>query len=124
MSVGSGFGKFIKQQRLARGLKLREAAKLAGVSHARLSEIERGAGYHTLRPTRPSREVVERLAIAYGLPVGPLIALAGYEANAAATLAPDVQEVITLYQALGPARQRLALAMLRTFVDDEATGIQ
>lgn len=122
MSEGSGFGTFIKQQRLARGIKLREAAKLAGVSHARLSEIEKGAGYHTLRPTRPSRPVVERLALAYALPLGPLLAMAGYDSSEKASLAPEALEVVALFQALNPARKRLALAMMRTFAGDEAMG--
>lgn len=71
--VGAGVGKvgdFLREQRLASRLSLRQVADLAGVSNPYLSQIERG-----LR--KPSAEVLQQLAKALRISAEQLYVQAG-----------------------------------------------
>lgn len=111
-----GFGAYLKEQRSRRGLSIRKAAALVGVSPSRLGEIERGESYRTLRETRPSRELIESLARAYEIDVNGLLEMAGYQSAAAApAFSPKARLAIELFESLDPDRQELALEMLKLF---------
>ncbi|MEQ6901055.1 helix-turn-helix transcriptional regulator [Nocardioides sp. YIM 152588] len=68
-AVGS-LGEYLKEQRLASRLSLRQLSELAGVSNPYLSQIERG-----LR--KPSAEVLGQLAKALRISAGQLYVRAG-----------------------------------------------
>lgn len=72
------FGTFIFNLRESKGMTVREAAKLVGISHSRLVNFEHGKDPHSGRPTLPAAELVGQIAGAYGYPKGQLLLLAGY----------------------------------------------
>lgn len=109
------FGRFIRDQRTAMGLSLREAARRVGLSHFRLGEIEAGLNHRTGKPTRPSWDQVERIAEAYELPVHPLLAQAGYNVGVASSLTPEEREILLLFGKLPPDRRLMAIAAMRVF---------
>jgi transcriptional regulator with XRE-family HTH domain len=113
----SDFGALIKSKRQALGWSLRVAATQIGVSSSRLSEVERGRSYHTDGPTRPSRELVERIAIALRMPPDVALAEAGYPARAPTSLAPDSSRLLALYESLSPDRKAVALEIMRVLSD-------
>lgn len=110
-----GLGEYLRLQRESLRLGVREAAKLIGVSHQRLIEIERGQSYATGKATLPRKEVVKAIAAAYHLSEPLLLTLAGYAGADPSALATDHKEVLMLYDALPPERKALALATLRVF---------
>lgn len=112
------FGSYLKAQRKARGWALKAAAEQIGTSTSRLAEVERGKSYHTEHETRPSRELVERMAAAYGLPVDLLLIEAGYTPSIAKDLSPEANRMLLLFEALPPDRKDLALGILRLMAED------
>ncbi len=64
-------GPRLKAARKERGWSLREAEKRSGVPNAHISQVETGAIRH------PGMAVLTRLAVAYGVPLHELVALAG-----------------------------------------------
>jgi HTH-type transcriptional regulator, competence development regulator len=65
-------GEALRQMRTARGMKLREVEKAAGVSNAYLSQIETG------KIDKPSPNILYKLAELYGASYDALMELAGY----------------------------------------------
>lgn len=116
----SGFGAQVRAKREMLGWTVRDAAPRLGISRSRLSEIERGQSYSTGNPTRPSRELVEKIAEVYGLPLELLLVLAGYPEEAPLELSPASRDMLVLFERLTPDGQRLALGMLRMLVDGPA----
>lgn len=114
----SDFGAYLKAQREAKGWTLREAAKRIKVSASRLTEIERGKSYHTDHATKPSREVVERIAQAYDLSKDLLLAEAGYDVGPLSELSPETLRLVRLFESLPLEKRKLALAVLRLFAED------
>lgn len=72
------FGAFIFSLRESKGMTVREAAKLVGISHSRLVNFEHGRDPHTGKPTLPGAALVVRIAGVYGSPQNQLLLLAGY----------------------------------------------
>lgn len=107
-------GRFLVEVRRAKGLGLREAAKAIGCTHQRLQELERGISVRTGNPTRPSMELVGKIARAYGLPSERLLALAGYAIGDTAALSSEERELLTVFGALCVDHRSLALDLLRT----------
>ena len=108
-------GPYLKAEREAQGLGLREAARRIGISHTRLTEIEKSRSYSTQDSTKPSRETLKKIAACYCLSEAVLLALAGYGGADLATLPADQSEVLALYDGLSPERKLLAIATLRAF---------
>ena len=117
------FGDIIKARREARKWTLREAAGRIAISTSRLAELERGVSYHTERPTRPTQELVERIADAYGLPTDYALAEAGYPPSGSARLSPDAERLVSLYEGLDATHKELAIAFLRMLLDHDASRI-
>jgi HTH-type transcriptional regulator, competence development regulator len=65
-------GGTLRQMRTARGMKLRDVEKAAGVSNAYLSQIETG------KIDKPSPNILYKLAELYGASYDALMELAGY----------------------------------------------
>lgn len=109
-------GAWLKAKRLAASLSLRQAALAAGVDHARLMDLERGVDRNTGKPTRPRRETLERLAIAYNLGLDVVSEAAGLGAPAPVT-DPELQAMLDLFRQLTRDERRLALSLVRVLVD-------
>lgn len=65
-------GEVLRHMRTARGMKLRDVEKVAGVSNAYLSQIETG------KIDKPSPNILYKLAELYGASYDALMELAGY----------------------------------------------
>lgn len=61
------FAKTIKEERLRRGLSLREASALIGISHTYLSALENGVDPRSKKTVTPSAGVVFNVCRAYDL---------------------------------------------------------
>lgn len=110
----SSFGAYLKELRERQGWTVRKAATTIGVSSSRLAEIERGESYRTLRETKPSRDLIVRMAKAYDVSSDVLLELAGYQVNKAMPeTTPDARLMLELYTSLPPDRQELAIQMLK-----------
>ncbi len=71
------FEKTIKNERERRGLSLREAAALIGISHTYLSALENGRDPRSKKPLTPSPGVVFNVCKAYDLDFVELIGISG-----------------------------------------------
>lgn len=118
----SEFGSYLKAQRTARKWSLRDAAGRIGISTSRLAEIERGLSYHTEHATRPSRDIVERMAEAYELPLNLLLIEAGYTPSPVMDLSPEASRMLLLFETLPADRKHLALGILRLMAEGEETS--
>lgn len=72
------FGDLIYRLRESKSLSQRAAARLIGISQARLVSLEQGTHVSTGRPTLPPAELTVRIAAAYGYPREKLLLLAGH----------------------------------------------
>lgn len=111
------FGNYLKEQRERRKWTLRHAGEQIGTSASRLAEIERGQSYHTGHATKPSRKLVERIALAYDIPLQVLLARAGYSEVHSPELSDETKIAAAIFENLSPERQELALGMLRLFAE-------
>ena len=64
-------GKFMKENREAMGLSLRDASRLSGISHTHIRDIEDGRSI-------PSFEMVMRFLKAYMVDIGKFLTQTGY----------------------------------------------
>lgn len=71
------FAQTIKAKRLEKGLSLREASALIGISHTYLSALENGRDPRSKKPVTPSAGVVFNVCKAYGLDFVELIGDSG-----------------------------------------------
>lgn len=85
-----GFGDYLRRLRLQRGLTLREAATIVGISHGYLGKLERGqSGYRPIR-----LEYLERAADLLGVARHEMLTAAGYK-DVAVRLGPrDFAELL------------------------------
>ncbi len=67
-----GFGEFLRETRLAKGLSIRQLATMAGVSNAYLSQVETGAR------GVPSPKILKRLARPLSITPTRFLEIAGY----------------------------------------------
>ena len=112
----SRFGAYLKELRERQNWTVRKAAAVIGVSPSRLAEIERGESYRTLRETKPSRDLITRMAKAYEVSCDILLELAGYQVNKAMPeTTPDARLMLELYESLPPDHKELAIQMLKVF---------
>lgn len=116
MTPEQRFGEVIRELRQRKEWTLRRAAEAVEITHQRLAELERGVARGTSNPTRPTKEVVGRLAIAYGVPRDYLLELAGY-ARERPLVSDDDGLVLDLYHSLDDERRRVALGMLRLLAE-------
>lgn len=68
----NALGTYLHNTRKQRGLSLKKVEKLAGVSNAYLSQLERG------RRNPPHPDILKKLAKVYEVPVTELLSAAGY----------------------------------------------
>ena len=79
-------GNYLLNVRKDRRLSLKKVEKLAGVSNAYLSQLERG------RRNPPHPEILKKLAKVYEVPLNELLAAAGYLEEQKGTSRRDVEQ--------------------------------
>lgn len=112
--LGSSLGEYLREQRQAAKLSLRQLSELAGVSNPYLSQIERGL-------KRPSAEILQQLAKGLEVSAESLYVRAGIlDAAAAAPSgpAPDVRRAVADDPRLTPRQKKTLLDIYDSYVDD------
>ena len=71
----SSLGEIFKRERIKRGLSLRTAGEMIGISHSYLASLENGADPRSGLPLVPSREVISKICTAYGLDMIDIVSL-------------------------------------------------
>jgi transcriptional regulator with XRE-family HTH domain len=104
------FGLRLQALRKARGWSLRRASQEAKVSHMRTGELEIGVSRSTSHSTRPSVELVKRLALAYEVPTDNLLELAGYAVERP-DLARDEVLLVDYYRGLNEENRGMLIAL-------------
>jgi transcriptional regulator with XRE-family HTH domain len=105
-------GDFIRAQRKAAEMSLRELAAKAGVSNPYISQIERGLH-------EPSMRVLRSISSALSLPVDALLVRAGLideDPQAAAKAAATVESAIAADPNLKPDQRNSLLAVYKSYV--------
>ena len=106
------FGKKLAELRKQHGWTLRKAALAIGISHMRLGELEIGRSRSTGNPTRPTRDLVGKIAQVYGVPKDYLLERAGY-AREHPTLTDQDALMLDRFHALDDPHRTMALEILR-----------
>jgi transcriptional regulator with XRE-family HTH domain len=101
-------GDFIRLQRQLSHMSLRQLAKLADVSNAYLSQLERGL-------YQPSAQVLKNLAGALELSAEELYRRAGLLDDNGEDAPPSVEEAIRLDAALTPEQKEALIGVYRGF---------
>jgi transcriptional regulator with XRE-family HTH domain len=113
--LGSGLGDYLREQRQAAKLSLRQLSELAGVSNPYLSQIERGL-------KRPSAEILQQLAKGLEVSAESLYVRAGIldAAPAAATgVTPDVRRAVAEDPALTARQKKTLLDIYDSYVEQD-----
>lgn len=113
--LGQSLGEYLREQRQAASLSLRQLSELAGVSNPYLSQIERGL-------KRPSAEILQQLAKGLEVSAESLYVRAGIldaESTAPAADAPDVRRAIAADPALTARQKKAILDIYESYVEDD-----
>lgn len=110
-------GDYLREQRRAARLSLRQLSELAGVSNPYLSQIERGL-------KRPSAEILQQLAKGLEVSAESLYIRAGIldERSAPAHPHPGVREAIAQDERLSARQRETLLEIYESFVGSGATS--
>ncbi len=110
--LGGTLGGYLREQRVAAELSLRQLSELAGVSNPYLSQIERGL-------KKPSAEILQQIAKALQVSAETLYVRAGiledHPLGHAGT--PDVRTAIAADPQLTPHQRKALIAVYESFVD-------
>src|SRR5512141_2557740 len=111
--LGSSLGDYLREQRTAARLSLRQLSELAGVSNPYLSQIERGL-------KRPSAEILQQLAKGLEVSAESLYVKAGILDAEVAPHTPghDVRDAIAADPALTQRQQKALLDIYESYVED------
>jgi transcriptional regulator with XRE-family HTH domain len=107
--ISSGFGDFIKSQRKLAEMSQRELAKLADLSDAYLSQLERGLH-------QPSVRVLNGLANALNVPSDRLLRFLGRDHDDTDAPVATTESAILLDDALSDVQKQSLLDLYRGFV--------
>ena len=110
---GGPLGRFLREQRALARLSVREMARMAQVSNAYLSQVERGMHAPSLRVMRALADVLE-------VPVEDLVHLSDSDEQRASPSTPssyDVESAIKRDPRLTEAQKQAVLAVYRSYVD-------
>lgn len=86
----NALGSYLLKTRKERGLSLKKVEKLAGVSNAYLSQLERG------RRNPPHPDILKKLAKVYEVPLNALLDAAGYLEQEAKTTHEQIEHAFQL----------------------------
>ena len=112
--LGQSLGEYLREQRQAASLSLRQLSELAGVSNPYLSQIERGL-------KRPSAEILQQLAKGLEVSAESLYVRAGIldaESAAPQADAPDVRKAIAADPVLTARQKKTLLDIYESYVED------
>ena len=112
--LGSSLGDYLREQRTAARLSLRQLSELAGVSNPYLSQIERGL-------KRPSAEILQQLAKGLEVSAESLYVRAGI-LDAEAThpeTSTDVRRAIADDPHLTTRQKKALLDIYESYVEDD-----
>jgi transcriptional regulator with XRE-family HTH domain len=110
---GGPLGRFPREQRALARLSVREMARLAQVSNAYLSQVERGMHAPSLRVMRALADVLE-------VPVEDLVHLSDSDEQRTSSPTPssnDVESAIKRDPRLTEVHKQALLAVYRSYVD-------
>jgi transcriptional regulator with XRE-family HTH domain len=113
--LGNSLGDYLREQRQAAKLSLRQLSELAGVSNPYLSQIERGL-------KRPSAEILQQLAKGLEVSAESLYVRAGIlddENAGSSTPAADVRQAIAADPKLSPRQQKTLLDIYESYVEQD-----
>ncbi|MGL4743013.1 MAG: helix-turn-helix domain-containing protein [Dermatophilaceae bacterium] len=113
--LGSSLGEYLREQRTAARLSLRQLSELAGVSNPYLSQIERGV-------KRPSAEILQQLAKGLEVSAETLYIKAGILDGASSGSdreVLDVRRAIAADRRLTARQRSTLLDIYSTYVEDE-----
>lgn len=113
--LGQGLGEYLREQRQAASLSLRQLSELAGVSNPYLSQIERGL-------KRPSAEILQQLAKGLEVSAESLYVRAGIldaEHTTPPGAAPDVRKAIAADPTLTSRQKKTLLDIYESYVEDD-----
>src|SRR4051794_2493337 len=111
-------GGYLREQRQAAQLSLRQLSEVAGVSNPYLSQIERGL-------KRPSAEILQQLAKGLRISAESLYVRAGIleeQADHGDTPVVDVRAAVLADRRLTDRQRSVLLEVYESFVGDGATG--
>jgi transcriptional regulator with XRE-family HTH domain len=114
-SVGSHVGEFIRSQRGAAQVSLRELARTAGVSNPYLSQVERG-----LR--KPSAEILAQIARGLQISAETLYEQAGFLDRRSGT--PGTVAAIRADEALSERHRAVLLELYETYAREHAATVR
>ena len=104
-------GSYLREQRRAAKLSLRQLSELAGISNPYLSQIERGL-------KKPSAEILQQIARGLEVSAESLYVRAGIlDESSAATSAPSVLAAIAADGRLTDRQRQVLVDVYRSFVD-------
>jgi len=106
-------GGYLREQRMAAKLSLRQLSELAGISNPYLSQIERGL-------KKPSAEILQQIARGLQVSAESLYVRAGILDEAEHTGIPSVLVAITRDPKLSPRQREVLVEVYRSFVDTAA----
>lgn len=112
--LGQSLGEYLREQRQAASLSLRQLSELAGVSNPYLSQIERGL-------KRPSAEILQQLAKGLEVSAESLYVRAGIldaESPAPHADTPDVRKAIAADPALTARQKKTLLDIYDSYVEE------
>lgn len=113
--LGESLGEYLRDQRTAAKLSLRQLSELAGVSNPYLSQIERGL-------KRPSAEILQQLAKGLEVSAESLYVRAGIldaETAVPAPDSPDVRRAIAQDALLTARQKKTLLDIYESYVEDD-----
>ncbi|MBM3267190.1 MAG: helix-turn-helix transcriptional regulator [Candidatus Sericytochromatia bacterium] len=109
----------MRELRIRKGLGLRQAARVLGVSHTRLAAFEAGSTKASGKAAIPRRDLLARMAEVYDFPAGTLMALAGYSPEEPGTAEPpgevamQAEELAHILYRLSDQERRFLLGTAR-----------
>ncbi len=113
--LGNSLGDYLREQRQAAKLSLRQLSELAGVSNPYLSQIERGL-------KRPSAEILQQLAKGLEVSAESLYVRAGIlDDEYAGTIPPvaDVRRAIAADPALTVRQKKTLIDIYESYVEQD-----
>ena len=113
--LGNSLGDYLREQRQAAKLSLRQLSELAGVSNPYLSQIERGL-------KRPSAEILQQLAKGLEVSAESLYVKAGIlDDENAGTIPPvaDVRRTIAADPALTARQKKTLIDIYESYVEQD-----
>ena len=103
-------GSYLREQRRAAKLSLRQLSELAGISNPYLSQIERGL-------KKPSAEILQQIARGLEVSAESLYVRAGILDESSPTSAPSVLAAIAADSRLTDRQRQVLVDVYRSFVD-------